>query len=221
MAERKCIKLDEIKVKTKEELTNNTFYITFERNFNFTPGQVIALAVNPNDEPRLYSIASGIHENEIGVLFDVHNEGELTPQLAKLNIGDTVFISKPFGNFIWDEKPSIWIATGTGIAPFISMIKSYQPKNVTLLHGARKLDQFYFQELIESHLKGAYQRFCTSESGPGIVDGRLTNHLNEKNNLPKDYKYYLCGNSQMVIDVREILLAKQIPFEHIIAEIYF
>jgi ferredoxin--NADP+ reductase len=42
-----------------------------------------------------------------------------------------------------------------------------------------------------------------------------------QSNLPLNYKYYLCGSAEMVVDVRDILIAKGIPYEQIFAEIYF
>ncbi len=219
--ERKRIGLQAVTLEKKVEITTGVYYLAFEKTFDFVAGQVIALSLDAEKDPRLYSIASGSQSNEIGILFDIHPDGELTPPLSQLEVGQKALMSMPFGKFIWDGEPAMWIATGTGIAPFLSMIQSQENSNITLLHGAKRQEQFYFQTLFEDKMGTNYLRFCTTESGKGLIEGRLTTYLANHDTLRKDIKYYLCGNSQMVVDVRQLLLAKDIPFDHIIAEIYF
>ena len=64
-------------------------------------------------------------------------------------------------------------------------------------------------------------RCCSQEKGEGVYEGRLTDYLKSLNNLPLNYKYYLCGSAEMVVETRDILIGKGIAFEQIIAEIYF
>ncbi len=221
MSSRKQKELFPVEIIENKLLKKDVHFLKIVKKFDFKPGQVIAVASTPNDEPRLYSIASGKNKNYLGILFDIKHDGYLTPQLATLKTGDTIYISEPFGKFLCEQKPAMWIATGTGIAPFISLTESDNYQNTTLVHGARTLDSFFFEDLFVKSLKDNYKRFCTTEEGEGIYHGRLTTYLKQQNNLPADYKYYLCGNSQMIIDVREILIEKGVPFDHIIAEIYF
>lgn len=220
---RKQILLDAHKVLDKHEIAPSVFTLEFEKTHPFLPGQVVAVAMSADDaEPRLYSIASGIDQPFIRILFDVNPTGQLTPQLAKLKAGDTVYVSKPIGKFIGDRQEAWWIATGTGIAPFISMAESGLLGNKTLLHGARTLDKFYFSDYFSLLMGDNYLRFCTTQHGPGLTMGRLTHFLREQPRLSPHIKYYLCGSSQMVIDVREILLEqKHVPLDNVVAEIYF
>lgn len=218
---RKRINLYKTKVAKNIEVATNVFHLKLNKSFNFKPGQVIALGVNDTDEPRLYSIASGKDEHTINVLFDVMPTGQLTPALAKLKENDEVYISEPFGKFLCEHTPAVWIATGTGIAPFISLVKSGINKNITLLHGSRTINGFYFQDEFTEKLGKNYLRFCTGESAKGVIEGRLTRYLKGMNNPSPELKYYLCGSSQMIIDVREILLNKGVAYDKIVAEIYF
>jgi ferredoxin-NADP reductase len=221
MNQHKRKELKAVKVISNELLTKDVHYISIDKPFDFKAGQVIAIAMQPTDEPRLYSIASGINKKHISILFDVKPEGELTPPLSVVKPGDTIYISEPFGKFLCPDKPASWIATGTGIAPFISLVESEQADNVRLLHGSRTLDKFFFQDYLEEQLGEQYLRFCTSESNEKTIEGRLTTYLKNTEKLPTNNKYYLCGSSQMVIDVREILIARGVAFDNIIAEIYF
>jgi ferredoxin-NADP reductase len=204
-----------------EEIIPNFYTLTFKRQFDFVPGQVVALGINTSHDPRLYSIASGNQKDFMRILFDVKTNGFLTPQLIQLKPGGLIYVSEPFGEFTPSDKNEWWIATGTGIAPFISMAESGVKLPDKLLHGSRTLDQFLFQDLFAEKLKGNYLRFCTKEEGSDIISGRLTEWLIAQNELPQKIKYYLCGNPDMVVDVRDIILDKGVDYENIMAEIYF
>jgi len=203
--------------------TPQTIILEFASSTTFIPGQVVAISNTPNGlAPRLYSIASAPDERIIRIIFDIKPAGALTPELAKLKPGDTIYASKPFGDFICDNHPAYWIATGTGIAPFVSMTIAGLAINKTLLHGARLLDELHFSSLFEDVLGSHYHRFCTAQSHPFVNQGRLTHFLKQKTDLPKDIMYYLCGSPEMVIEVRNILVEeKGISYEKVAAEIYF
>jgi len=90
-----------------------------------------------------------------------------------------------------------------------------------LIHGVSYLNQFYFEEELGWALGTNYIRCCSRETADHVFAGRVTDYLLKTNNFPKDYKYYLCGKSLMVVDVRDLLISKGIPYDHIFAEIYF
>jgi ferredoxin--NADP+ reductase len=101
------------------------------------------------------------------------------------------------------------------------MYRSGMGSNKILLHGGRTLDSFYFSDDLQRDFGARYHRCCSQQQGPGVYYGRVTRYLEEMDNLPVDQKYYLCGSAEMVIECREILLSKEIPFSNIVAEIYF
>ncbi len=74
---------------------------------------------------------------------------------------------------------------------------------------------------LKQKLGERYLRFCTTESNSEINCGRITNFLETTDLIIPERKYYLCGSPEMVVEVRDILLNKGVPFENIIAEIYF
>jgi len=210
-----------VRIKEVKEIAEGSYLLSFERDFDFIPGQVIGINIGDLHPSRLYSIASGNKENEVKILFTIKDDGYLTPLLAKSKPGDQIQISIPFGNFICIESDAYWIASGTGIAPFASMIFSGNIQGKTLIHGSRLVSQFYFQEEIFKLLGDRFIRCCTTESAHGIFSGRLTKYITELKSLPTDKKYYLCGSAEMVVDTRDILISRGIPYENIIAEIYF
>jgi ferredoxin--NADP+ reductase len=213
--------LQKVKVTSNLQLGGVVHLLGVENNFQFIPGQVIAVSSDLEIPPRLYSIASGASDEEVKILFDVKEAGTLTPRLSILKPGDKLYISKPFGNFTAREDPATWIATGTGIAPFAAMLFSGLGSNNILIHGSRNPEGFYFKSQFKKLLGKNYIQCCTGSTDEGVYMGRVTTYLSESDNLLLNRFYYLCGNAEMVVDVRQILLNRGIPFNKIMAEIYF
>lgn len=230
------------RVEKSAEISAGVFLLEVALPLDFLPGQCVAISVNRELPPRFYSIASAPGQPVLSVLYDLVEDGLLTPRLSMLRGGDTVYVSGPFGTFV-DDGRSAWIATGTGVAPFLSMVRAgmagtsearaegADPARI-LVHGARTIDRFYFSAELEAALGDAYVR-CLSGTGnaPGAMTGpagtgalyrgRLTSWLREVQPFPAFDRYMLCGSPGMVVDVREILIARGIPFDAIVAEIYF
>jgi len=204
-----------------EEIAEGVYLFSFRRDFDFKAGQVIGISIEKEGPRRLYSICSGEQEEEVKILYNVVNEGYLTPRLSDLSEGDTIWITEPRGEFLYDPAPAVWIATGTGIAPYYSMLRSGKYANKTLIHGERYLERFYFYDDFSALLGEDYIRCCSGEDAAGVFGGRVTDYLEEISELPSGYKYYLCGRAEMVVETRDLLIARGIPFNHIISEIYF
>lgn len=204
-----------------EEIAKDVFMVSIPRTESFRAGQMLAVALKSTNQPRLYSIASGENDEHYRILFNVQAEGYLTPRLAKIKPGDSLFVSKPFGSFYGTKEADWWIAAGTGIAPFISMMETGLAENKTLIHGGRTLASFYKAEAFSSLLGNHYIRCSSLEKAEGIFQGRLTSYLKKLHSLSKERNYYVCGSSEFVVDVRDVLIDKGIAYDHIIAEIYF
>ncbi|SHF93864.1 ferredoxin--NADP+ reductase [Mariniphaga anaerophila] len=221
MAENKKVTtLKEHVITGNSEISPGVHLITFERPWNFTPGQVVKIALNNEHPPRIYSLCSGNNETEAAVLFNIKEDGLLTPKLSGCIPGEKVLVSEPYGSFLGTKDAAWWIATGTGIAPFYSMFRSGQTKNKKLIHGVSYLNQFYFEDELEWKLEENYVRCCSRESSCNTFPGRVTDYINGIEKLP-EVKYYLCGKAIMVVEMRDLLISKGVPFENILAEIYF
>lgn len=205
----------------KKALTVGVYVLQFRRKHQFLAGQVVAITTDAAIPPRLYSICSGVNEEEISILFNIKEDGLLTPLLSKLQMGDQLLVSAPFGAFLGDEQPAWWIASGTGVAPFRSMLRSGLGEEKKLIHGGRTSDSFYFQQEMISLLGSKYVRCCSQEKGDDLYEGRLTQWLREQAVLPENNMYYLCGSSEMVVEVRDILIGKGVAIDKIMSEIYF
>ena len=212
--------LSEYQIVDNVEISQNVYLLSFKRNFDFIPGQVVKIGIDKEHYPRIYSICSGNHEEEVRILFNIKEDGFLTPKLATLIPGDTILVSKPYGSFTGSADPAWWIATGTGIAPFYSMFRSGLTENKKLIHGVSYLNQFYFEDELDWALSKNYVRCCSRESSCDVIPGRVTKYLSETDKFP-DIKYYLCGKALMVVEVRDLLIEKGVPYDNILAEIYF
>ncbi len=210
-----------IKVTQNRVIAPNAWLLTLPRIFDFVAGQVIGISLDPKEVPRLYSIASGVNQKETAILYTRKEEGLLTPPLSACNKGDTVFITKPFGNFICKEPEAVWVATGTGIAPFASMFFSDQHEGKILIQGARTAESMYFSRYFKEKMGSRYHPCCSRQNAEGCFSGRVTDFLQNQPRIKTDIPYYLCGIAEMVVDVRDILISKGVPFSKINSEIFF
>ncbi|MFA8450534.1 MAG: FAD-binding oxidoreductase [Bacteroidales bacterium] len=213
--------MEKVKVLKNNTIAPKAHLIRLDTSMSFVAGQVIEICIEKGSIPRMYSIASSPNMKYIEILFDVKTKGELSPQLANLNSGDELYISAPSGSFVDKGNTAWWIATGTGIAPYRSMLKNQSCNNKKLIHGVRKAKQLYFRKEFEDALKKNYIPCCSNENDGNVFQGRVTDYIESLNNIPRDINYYLCGNAEMIVDMRDILILKGVPYNKILAEIYF
>ena len=101
------------------------------------------------------------------------------------------------------------------------MFRSGLAEKRQLIHGNRYLEQFHFFDEFSELLAENYIRCCTAETDAGVYSGRVTQYIEDLSELDPNLKYYLCGSAEMVVETRDILISKGIPFDRIISEIYF
>ena len=118
------LQFHKLSITRQEKLVEGVFIIYTSRPFDFEAGQVCGIKLREEDPYRLYSIASGENEDELAFLYNIYPEGLLTPRMMESCAGTDIWISEPTGSFLIAEGPGTLIATGTGIAPFISTLKS-------------------------------------------------------------------------------------------------
>ena len=208
------------KIIRQEELTQGTYLLEVGQRFPFLSGQVVKVAVDGTEPPRIYSICNGNNQNRLQILYTVKEDGYLTPRLALKKPGDIILISRPYGGFTGNDQPAWWIAAGTGIAPFHSMLQSGMISNKKLIHGAGYARQFYFKDEFMDILGSDYIRCCSREKASFCFHGRVTDYLQDQE-LPPDMPFFICGKALMVVEVRDRLISKGIDYDAIIAEIYF
>jgi ferredoxin--NADP+ reductase len=210
------------KVENLRGLTENTFVLTLPKSrFKFIAGQHISLSIMGDYQSREYSIYSAEDGDNLEVLVKEVEGGYFSPKLKHLKQDEMVEVHGPFGKFGLDEKrinshKHVFIASGTGIAPFHSMVKSYPGLDYEVIHGVRYASEAYEKENYEK------DRFtvCASRDEKGDFKGRLTEYLKQAT-FGENTCFYLCGNSDMIFDAMEILKDKGFDRENVTVEVYF
>lgn len=203
-------------------LTPETFILRLERkNFQFEPGQYVVIRIPDQAKGREYSIYSGTSDDYLDFLIREIPAGDFSRYLRHLKPGSELDIEGPKGYFILDERtkkgnPTMMIATGTGISPFHSYLKSYPDLNYKVIHGVHFADEAYGRETFKP---GQYL-LCTSRRNDGDYFGRVSYLLKEKP-VDKNTICYLCGNSEMIDQVTTILENYGLPPENIRTEVFF
>jgi ferredoxin-NADP reductase len=200
-------------------LSPSAFELTLERQgLPFQAGKEIQVHGTEPTEDRTYSIASGEQEQDLVLLYRLIPEGRLTPRLAKLQPGDGVEFTGPFGSFTLRDRnrPIVFIATGTGVAPCLSFIRTWPALQLTLLHGVRVAEDLFYRAEFERY---AYHSCVSREDGAGFK-GRVTDLLPTLA-FAADAHYYLCGSNAMILDIHQQLKNRDVEEDRIFSEPYF
>jgi ferredoxin-NADP reductase len=199
-------------------LSRGTIALDLERppGFQFTSGQSIGISLGGNQ--RDYSIVSGCTEPGLSLCVRLILEGALSPALAAAPEGTRCLLSGPHGCFTCREsgQPAVFVATGTGIAPFVSMARS-GVRGFTLLHGVRESQELYY----EAELRKAAMRYvsCLSrDRRDGAFAGRVTEAA-ARNIEPGPHDFYLCGSRHMIRDFT-VLVDEVFPGSRVFVEVF-
>lgn len=200
------------------------YYIACERlGVEYTPGNCIDI-FNPNTgNKRPYSLASS-PKNEKNLEFYIRvfeSETGVSKYLTTRKTGDTISLSEPFGFFTpgkdCEDKKYVYIATGTGIAPFLSALDTYSHRPLMILYGARTVP-----DAIEGWRLGmdCPCHFAISREETKYPK-RLTSYLDKLPTHDKETKYYLCGLDAMIDEVTSYLTSKGVPYDKIQIEQFY
>jgi len=210
------------KVKEVRSLTDSTFVVRFERNgMEFQTGQFVLVGNKGAVDRREYSVYSGEQDDYLEILVREIDGVKVSSKLKKLKAGDTIDVDGPFGFFKFDPKlfhsqEFLFIATGTGIRPFHSFVKTYPELNYKLVHGVRLASEAYDH----NHFAKGKVILCTSGDAEGDFEGRVTDYLFLQD-INAETNCFLCGNSEMIYEVFDILTGKGVPTSNIYSEVYF
>lgn len=198
----------------------------------FVAGQYgrLGLEVDSQIVGRPYSFVNPPHEslNEFYSIKVV--EGPLSPKLAELKKGDTIYIDKRAnGFFTLNEVPDgkdLWmLATGTALGPFLSILRSNEVwqrfENIVLVHAVRFANELSYQDTIKELQQKHNKRFqmipfVSREETEYALSGRIpaaiaNKSLEQKAGLEFNSKHsqvMMCGNPDMLVDTRNALKEK-------------
>ncbi|MBB1631610.1 MULTISPECIES: ferredoxin--NADP reductase [Cupriavidus] len=212
-----------------------SFTCTRDPGFRFENGQFAMVGLEVNGRPllRAYSIASANYEETLEFFSIKVPDGPLTSRLQHLKEGDQIFVGKkPTGTLLVDNLlpgKTLWLlATGTGLAPFLSIIRDPEVyeryDKVVLTHTCRFVEELAYRELIQEHLpqhehlgelireKLVYFPTVTREEFDNqgritdlIANGELFERLGVEPFSLENDRIMLCGSPDMLKDIRAML----------------
>ncbi len=232
---------DEETVLSVHHWTDRLFSFTTTRNaaLRFSNGHFTMIGLRVNNKPllRAYSIVSPNYEDQLEFLSIKVQDGPLTSRLQHIQPGDKVIVGhKPTGTLLIDYllpgKRLYMLATGTGLAPFISIIRdpdTYEKfDEVILIHGVREVKELAYQQFITQELpqheflgeivrgKLKYYPTVTRESYEHqgritdlIESGKLFTDLGVPALDPAVDRVMLCGSPAMLKDLKSMLEARE------------
>lgn len=212
-----------------------SFRTTRDPGFRFRNGHFVMVGLEVEGKPlvRAYSIASANHEDYLEFFSIKVPDGALTSRLQNLQEGDQVVLSqKPVGTLVIDDlrdgERLYLFATGTGLAPYLSIIKdpeSYERfDKIILVHGVRNVSDLAYMDFIDAELPGnpylgelvssQLMYYPTVTREPFVNQGRIPDLIREGKICadlelpefnPATDRAMLCGSPGMLTDMRSLL----------------
>jgi len=212
-----------------------TIKTTRNRGLRFRNGEFAMMGMEIEGRPlmRAYSMASANYEDHLEFYSIKVQQGALTSRLQHIIAGDEILVSKkPTGTLLWDRlrpgKHLYLLSTGTGLAPFLSIIKDPEVydnfEKVVLVHGCRYINELTYQRLITHELKHneyfgdsvreklIYYPAVTREPYKNygritslLQSGKLIEDIGSPALTPEDDRFMLCGSPRMLESLTAIL----------------
>ncbi|MEM6640688.1 MAG: ferredoxin--NADP reductase [Pseudomonadota bacterium] len=212
-----------------------SFRTTRANSFRFENGHFVMIGLRVNNKPlmRAYSIASANYDEYLEFLSIKVPNGPLTSRLKNIKPGDEILMSaKPVGTLIISDlspAPHLFLlATGTGLAPFMSIIRDPETyerfEKVILVHGVRFVSELAYRERLEAKMADdewlgeimakQFIYYPTVTREPFRNEGRLTDLITSGKLAadlgidqlnPETDRAMVCGSPQMLVDTTAIL----------------
>ena len=236
----------ELTISKITQLTTSSVMITFEvpellkKVFHFEAGEYLTLQQTIRGEKvrRAYSICSGVNESELSVAVKrVPNGVFSTYATTQLKAGDVLEVMPPKGSFvffydIFGNRDIMLFSAGSGVTPMMSIAKTALSKTnikVVFVYGNKSKEEALFFDEIEALRIQYPERFLVhyafsqqpwGDHYTGRINDRIVNEIFAKY---KDFnwgRYYACGPTELVKNLRETLLLRGIDKDRIFTELF-
>ena len=212
--------------------TDTLFSLKVEtQKLPFEAGQFVRIALDIGGErvARPFSFVNAPADPVMEFYGVIVPEGPLSPHLARLKAGDALYVAdNPSGFLVLREVPAaddLWLlATGTGIAPFLSILRTETPwqryRRVILVHAVRGASELVYRDVVlELKSRGEkfkFISFVSRENAPGALQGRIPAAIGDgrleraagAQIAPERSQFMLCGNPAMLKDAAAALGAR-------------
>ena len=236
----------ELTISKITQLTTSSVMITFEvpellkKVFHFEAGEYLTLQQTIGGEKvrRAYSICSGVNESELSVAVKrVPNGVFSTYATTQLKAGDVLEVMPPKGSFvffydIFGNRDIMLFSAGSGVTPMMSIAKTALSRTnikVVFVYGNKSKEEALFFDEIEALRIQYPERFFVhyafsqqpwGDHYTGRINDRIVNEIFAKYKDLNWGRYYACGPTELVKNLREILLLRGIDKDRIFTELF-
>jgi ferredoxin-NADP reductase len=231
-------------VQKNNKITPSTLLLTLERDeaeraVAFQPGQYAAISYEKHGKAstaRCFSIVSSPTDQHT-LQFSMRVRGRFTTALSKLEKGDLVEVTGPFGGFVFDttrDKKAVFLAGGIGITPFMSMLRYLSALNadneVTLLYSCATQDDVPFGDELAA-MQAAHPNLkiifvigkgpadhLPGQTATGFITPELLNKVTDKKY--DDRRFFICGPPFFIKAMSGVLAKQGAPRSNILTEAF-
>jgi ferredoxin-NADP reductase len=204
---------------------------------DFRPGMFVMLEYSDESTgtrmDRAYSLASAPQQDFLEFIIGMIH-GQFTSHLDTAKVGDAYYVTGPYGQFAFDpeiNKKVLFLAGGTGIAPFISMLREIKLRSsdtdVCMLYSVRYPNEIIRKAELEELSRSVRLKFNVTVTRPQTGDGWTgeKGHIcaDMIKRLVPDYAQrapYVCGPLAFAEAIRDALVVIGVPLESIKADIW-
>lgn len=220
-------------IKVSKNVYLERFVLVEPKEIVFLSGQTVMLFISAGVN-RAMSIASPpVEKNSILLVHDIGPMGPYSKWALAAKPGDPMSFMGPLGMFVLDPESTrkkVFVATGSGVAPFYGMAKDYvmhHPEGkITLYWGLRHEEDLFWQKPFEV-LGRQYPNFQLVQTLSQPTDawtgkrGHVEQYVFADNPNPIEADYYLCGGREMTGEMREKLKAAGVPESQVKFELFY
>lgn len=213
-----------IQLKAVKTLGNDYFELMLSRpdTFCYIAGQRIRFLESGLE--RDYSLISTPADQDLAIYVRLIPDGKYSPRLVHAALGTHFNISGPHGHFRFypSRRKAVFIATGTGLAPFVAFARS-GIEGITLLHGIKVTDALHYDALFTAaninYIACLSNANLSLKGKVTIYHGSIEHYLSHC--LPKGiYDFYVCGGTVMIRDVTQVI-DHLFPDSHLFYETFY
>ncbi len=210
-------------VQQVRHLTDSVFLIKIDRHdFNLKAGQHVTLGIKGAAINREYSAYSSPDDSYLEFLIKAYPDSETAHLLQQAEPGTEVDLAGPYGKFsipdnLAPDTPIVFIASGVGIAPFNSFIKTFPNLNYKIIHGIPYAEDRYEYK---QYPADRYIACLSKENADDCFSGRVTDYL-KQNPVSPESCCFICGNNLMIAEAYDILREQGVSSNQLHTEVFF
>ena len=216
-----------VKMKSIKKVTHDTLSIITEKpeNYSFTPGQATSIAIDRDgwrEEKRPFTFSSLPGDDFIEFIIKTYPEHDgTTDKLLHVTPGEKLILFGIFGSIDYKGE-GIFIAGGSGVTPFISILRDLHRKNLIgnnrLIFANRTKADIILREELENMLGDNFINILSEEKDVDYAHGFISAEFIKKHAGDLSGYFYLCGPPPMMNKLEEFLSALNVDKSRIVKE---